>query len=99
MLVTENVGNFWSHDPSFHRIITQLIASIVQNEGLTNLVVEEKLEVLGSPIIDYEDPICYSYLTKGNLVVIRIKHFCSSGAYRWDASHYTIFTSILIICG
>ena len=82
MLVTENVGNFRSHDTSYQRIITHLIASIVQNEGLTHLVVEEKLEVLGSPIIDNEDPISDSYFTKGNLVYIRIMHFCSGRAYR-----------------
>ena len=96
MLVLENVGHFRSHNTSNHIVITHLIASFMQNEGLSHLVVEEKLEVLGSMIIDNEDPICYSYLTKGNLVMIRIKHFCSSGAYRWDTSHYTIFTSILI---
>ena len=68
MLVTENVGNFRSHDTSYQRIITHLIASIMQNEGLTHLVVEEKLEVLGSSIIDNKDPISDSYFTKGNLV-------------------------------
>ena len=82
MLVTENVGDFRSHENSFLRIITQLIASIVQNEGLTHLVVEEKLEVLGNTIINNKDAISDSYFTKGNLLRIRIKHFCSSRSYR-----------------
>ena len=89
------MGHFWSQDTRYHKITTHLVASIVafvQNEGLTNLVVEQKLEVLRSTIIDNEDPIGHSYFTKANLVRIRIVHFCSgSVTYRSELSHQTIY--------